>query len=59
MNIYEEAWKNIVRPTQIKSKMNAYGPKERIVSGKTVVRNDLSILNRNGKQLHGFLFSCP
>jgi len=27
MSIYEEAWKNIVRPTQIKSKINAYGPK--------------------------------
>lgn len=31
MNIYEEAWKNIVKPPQIKAKMTALGPKQRVV----------------------------
>lgn len=59
MNIYEEAWRNIVRPIQIKSKLNAYGPKEREVNGRTIVRTDLTAINRNGKQLQGYLFHCP
>lgn len=51
MNIYEEAWRNIVRPTQIRSKMSAYGPRERIVDGHVVYRKDLVVVNRNQKKL--------
>lgn len=59
MNIFEEAWKNIISPPQIRCKMAALGPKERLVAGITVVRIDFSVLNRNGKRIEGFLFHAP
>lgn len=59
MEAYEEAWKNIVKPIQIKQRSYTLGPAQRAIKGKTVFRNDLVITNRNGKQLHGFLFESP
>jgi len=59
MKIYENAWKNIVMPTQIQSKKHLLGPSERIVNGSKVLRVDLEVLNRNNKKISGFLFYCP
>ncbi len=59
MNLFEEAWRNIISPPQIRCKLAALGPRERRVGELTVVRLDISVLNRNGKKLEGFLFHCP
>lgn len=59
MDVFEEAWKNIVRPAQIKSKSNSYGPRERTINNTLIVREDLTLINRNGKHLQGFLFTSP
>jgi pimeloyl-ACP methyl ester carboxylesterase len=59
MNLFEEAWRNIISPPQIRCKLAALGPRERRVGELTVVRVDVSVLNRNGKKLEGFLFHCP
>lgn len=39
--------------------MSAYGPRERVIDGRVVIRKDLTVLNRNQKKLEGFLFFCP
>lgn len=59
MELYENAWKNIVKPTQIKSKRYILGPSERIINGVKIVRIDMQVLNRNNKKISGFLFYCP
>lgn len=59
MNLFEEAWRNIISPPQIRCKLTALGPRERQVGDLNVIRVDLSVLNRNGKRLEGFLFHCP
>lgn len=41
MNIYENAWKNIVMPMQIQSKKHLLGPCERTINGTKIVRIDL------------------
>lgn len=56
MNVFEEAWKNIVSPTQIKSKASMLGPWERSINGVVVKRTELIATNRNGKRIEGFLF---
>jgi hypothetical protein len=51
MNVFEEAWKNIVSPTQIKSKPSLLGPWERCINGVVIKRIDLTATNRNGKRI--------
>jgi hypothetical protein len=41
MNVYENAWKNIVMPIQIQSKKHLLGPTERTINGTKIVRVDL------------------
>jgi|688.fasta_scaffold1307487_1 hypothetical protein len=41
MNIYESAWRDIVKPVQIKSKKHMLGPVEKTVNGVTIQRQDL------------------
>lgn len=41
MDLYENAWKNIVKPTQIKSKKYILGPSERMINGVKIVRVDM------------------
>lgn len=59
MNVFEEAWRNIISPPQIRCKVTALGPKEKQVGAHTVLRKDLTVLNRNGKKIEGFLFHSP
>lgn len=59
MNIFEEAWRNIISPPQIKCKMAALGPKEKLVKDKSILREDLTVINRNGKKIEGYLFYSP
>lgn len=59
MDAYENAWKNIVRPTQIKSKKHLLGPSERSIHGVRIVRTDLEVCNRNNKKMSAFLFHSP
>jgi hypothetical protein len=51
MNIFEEAWRNIISPPQIRCKLAALGPKEKMVGEKSIVREDLTVINRNGKKI--------
>ena len=41
MELYEAAWKSIIRPTQVKMKPSAYGPKSRVIDDCAIVRTDL------------------
>lgn len=59
MDVYENAWKNIVKPTQIKSKKHLLGPTERSINGLRILRDDLEVCNRNNKKISAFLFYCP
>lgn len=59
MKIYENAWKDIVQPLQIKAKKHMLGPTERDINGLTILRKDLLVSNRNNKIISGFLFYCP
>jgi pimeloyl-ACP methyl ester carboxylesterase len=59
MNLFEEAWRNIISPPQIRCKLMALGPRERHIGDRCVIRVDFSVPNRNGKRLEGFLFHCP
>jgi hypothetical protein len=47
MNLYEQAWQNIIRPTQIKTKISSYGPKQRTIDDCVIVRKDIEFKNRN------------
>jgi hypothetical protein len=38
MDLYEQAWQSIIRPTQIKTKVSSYGPRKRIVNDITIMR---------------------
>ena len=58
MNVYEEAWKNIVKPTQITTKKHHLGPVQRTIDGCTIRRVDLEVTNRNKKRISGFLYYC-
>lgn len=57
--MYENAWRDIVKPIQIKSKKHLLGPIERTIGGVKVVRKDLEVSNRNNKNISAFLFHCP
>jgi hypothetical protein len=59
MDLYENAWKNIVKPMQIQSKKCMLGPQERIINNNKILRIDLSVLNRKNKKISGFLFYSP
>lgn len=59
MNIFEEAWRNIISPPQIKCKKASLGPKEKIIKDKCIIREDLTVINRNGKKMEGFIFHSP
>jgi hypothetical protein len=59
MNLFEEAWKNIVQPIQIKSKLHSYGPKERVIEDTKIIRKDVVAINRNNKKMSGFIFYSP
>ena len=41
MDMYENAWKDIVQPMQIKSKKHMLGPVQRTINGVRIVRKDL------------------
>lgn len=41
MDLYENAWKNIVQPAQIKTKKHLLGPSERIIDDCKIIRKDL------------------
>lgn len=59
MQLFDEAWKNIVQPTQIKCKANSYGPKERMRDNCLINRIDVTAVNRNNKNMVGFIFYSP
>ena len=59
MDMYESAWKNIVQPTQIKTKKHLLGPSERHIDECKIVRKDLEVMNRNNKKLSGYIFYAP
>lgn len=59
MNMYENAWKDIVRPLKITSKRHLLGPVERTISGVKVIRKDLNVSNRNNKNISAYLFHSP
>lgn len=59
MNVYDMAWKNIVKPTQIKSKRHLLGPAEMTVDNQVIVRTDLNVINRNNKKISGFVYHSP
>jgi hypothetical protein len=59
MNIYHQAWQNIIRPVQIKTKLSSYGPKQRIQNNITILRKDITFKNRNNKTISGFIFYSP
>lgn len=56
MDVYDQAWKNIVRPTQVKTKKHLLGPQERLVGDCSIHRIDLDVVNRNQKNISGFVF---
>ena len=41
MNIYDQAWKSIVKPTQVITKKHLLGPEERFISDCKISRVDL------------------
>jgi hypothetical protein len=51
MNIFEEAWRNIISPPQIRCKLATLGPREKKVGDKSILRRDLTVTNRNGKKI--------
>lgn len=59
MDIYQDAWKNIVRPTQIHIKKHLFGPTERMINGHKIIKVDLEVFNRNNKKISGILYYAP
>lgn len=46
-----------MRPVQVKYQIYSLGPKERTIDGQKILRKDINILNRNDKNLSGFIFT--
>ncbi len=59
MNLYDSAWQSIIRPVQIKTKPSSYGPQKRIHDNITIIRKDITFMNRNNKSISGFIFNSP